>query len=351
MSVYNDERFVGEAVGSILSQSYPDFELLVVDDGSTDRSREIVRSFPDPRIRLVENPENMGLTRSLNRGLSLAGGELVARMDSNDVSHPRRFEKQVAFLDRNPGVAVVGTRACYVSTSGRRFRHPAGWKPATPLGIRWYFMFDSPVNHTSSMYRTGIVRDRFGGYDETFRVAQDADLWLRIAGSHEVANLPEVLLDQRIDPAGLSFDAASPRRAGHAERWEALVRTAMARYLESDDIPADWASRWVGLNGPGRAGEGDDPLAYLPVLDAMMARFGEVNPGAGRDPDVRHYLAALQARIACRLAESRRPGALRAYSRALRTDPASAGAWGAKLFGLLFLGEAARRAVNAMRRR
>lgn len=352
MSVYNDERFVGEAVGSILSQDYSDFELLVVDDGSTDRSREVVRSLSDPRIRLVENPGNMGLTRSLNRGLSLAKGALVARMDSNDISHPRRLGMQVAYLDRNPDVAVVGTRARYVSTSGRVFRHPGGWKPVTPLGIRWYFMFDSPINHTSSMYRLEVVRDRFGGYDESFRVGQDADLWLRIAGRHAIANLPETLLDQRIDPSSLSSAAAdSPRRIGHAERWERLLRTAMTRYLESDDIPAGWANLWVRLNSPGAGGRDADPAAFLPVLDAMLARFREVNPGAGRDRDVRHYLASLQARIACRLAEGRRPGALRAYARALRSDPAAAAAWGAKLVGLLFFGDAARRAVNAMRRR
>ena len=111
MAVYNGERFLAEAVASILDQTFRDFEFLIVNDGSTDRSREIILSFGDPRIRLVDNPENIGLTRSLNRGLELAKGGLIARQDADDISLPERLEREIGFLDGNPKAAIVGSQA------------------------------------------------------------------------------------------------------------------------------------------------------------------------------------------------------------------------------------------------
>src|ERR1043165_9066720 len=110
MAVYNGEPFLAKAIDSILAQTYEDFELLVVDDGSTDATPDIVRSYGDRRVRTVRNPRNIGLARSLNVGLAEARGALVARHDADDLSYPDRFRRQVEFLAAHPDVAVLGTR-------------------------------------------------------------------------------------------------------------------------------------------------------------------------------------------------------------------------------------------------
>lgn len=108
LSVYNDAKYVGVAIESVLAQTFTDFELIIIDDASTDESLSIARDFADERIRIVENEENLGLTKSLNKGISLAQGKYIARMDSDDICLPTRFEKQVAYLDAHPDVGVCG---------------------------------------------------------------------------------------------------------------------------------------------------------------------------------------------------------------------------------------------------
>ncbi|HKQ33129.1 MAG TPA: glycosyltransferase family A protein, partial [Thermodesulfobacteriota bacterium] len=109
MTVYNGEKFLNEAIDGILNQTFRDFEFLIINDGSTDGSREIIKSYKDPRINLVDNESNIGLTASLNRGLSLAGGEYIARQDADDISLPERLEKQISILERNPDIALLGS--------------------------------------------------------------------------------------------------------------------------------------------------------------------------------------------------------------------------------------------------
>lgn len=110
MPVYNGERFLRQTIESILNQTFTDFEYLIIDDASTDTSRDIIRCFNDPRIRLVENVKNDGLIKTLNRGLALAQGEYIARQDQDDISHPTRIEKQFAFLNDNPEIVLLGTQ-------------------------------------------------------------------------------------------------------------------------------------------------------------------------------------------------------------------------------------------------
>jgi glycosyltransferase involved in cell wall biosynthesis len=119
MSVYNGEKYLRQAIESILQQTYTDFEFIIIDDGSTDSSREIIQSYDDKRIRLVINEQNIGLTKSLNKGIRLAKGEFIARMDADDISLPQRFEKQVAYLDSHPEVGVLGTYANIIDHRGK----------------------------------------------------------------------------------------------------------------------------------------------------------------------------------------------------------------------------------------
>ena len=122
MSVYNGERYIRESVESILNQTYRDFEFILMDDASKDRTASLCRGYQkkDPRIRFYSNRENLGLTASLNKGIALAKGKWIARMDSDDVSVPERFEKQMAFLKKNPAVKLLGTRGYMVDEEGKR---------------------------------------------------------------------------------------------------------------------------------------------------------------------------------------------------------------------------------------
>jgi glycosyl transferase family 2 len=203
MGVYNNELFVREAIDSILAQSCRDFELLVVDDGSTDATAAILASYDDRRLRVLRNERNVGLTRSLNRGLRVARGALIARQDADDMSSPERLARQVAFLESHPDVVVLGTQ--FVSLDAWRHRLMTLWmRCETPLGIRWQLLFENPFVHSSVMFRRDVIVDHYGGYDERFRTNQDIELWSRIAPEHRLRNLPEALVTLRHRSASVS---------------------------------------------------------------------------------------------------------------------------------------------------
>lgn len=204
MPVFNGERFLREAIESILRQTHRDFELLIINDGSTDRSRDIVLSYSDPRITLVENAENIGLAAALNVGIRLAKYELVARQDADDISLPERLALQVDFLEENQNVALVGTQAAIIDRQGFR----AGLvldRACTHDSIRWDLLFDNGFTHTSVMFRRSIIA-QLGGYDSAFRYCQDYALWTQVARHHCVANLDVCLVHYRVHPFGRMSD-------------------------------------------------------------------------------------------------------------------------------------------------
>ena len=180
MAVRNGLPYVEEAVESVLRQTFQDFELVIVEDASTDGTRQRLRAFTDPRIRLVCNDSQQGQTRSLNRGLELAKGCYVARIDADDICLPQRLETQVRFLDENPPIAVAASRWIGLSPSGK------------PLGTRGNALSDDgsflgrllcgdcPLYQTTVMFRKEAV-EQAGGYDAAFKIGQDYDLWARMA--------------------------------------------------------------------------------------------------------------------------------------------------------------------------
>jgi glycosyltransferase involved in cell wall biosynthesis len=209
MSVYIRERdddialhHLRQAIESILNQTFTDFEFLIVSDGSSAASRGVILSYGDARIRLVENETNIGLTKSLNRGLMLARARFVARQDADDISAPERLAKQVAFLEANPAIALVGSWYKEIDAQGA-FRHRIRL-PADPVDLRWSLLFLCPFAHSAAMLRKDLVLNEVGGYCETYHYAQDHDLWLRIARRLPVTNLPAYLIDYRIHPQSLT---------------------------------------------------------------------------------------------------------------------------------------------------
>ena len=192
MSTYNNEATVREAVASILAQTCADFEFLIVNDGSTDRTPEVLGEFDDPRLRLLHNPENIGLTRSLNKAIGLASGPFIARQDADDVSMPQRLEKQVAFMREHGDVALLGTSRATLDDAGNTISVTR--LPEAPDYHR--LLQSNCLAHGSVMLRREVL-DEVGGYNEDFRLSQDYDLWLRIAKRHRVRNLPEPLYGVR----------------------------------------------------------------------------------------------------------------------------------------------------------
>lgn len=201
MSVYNGERYLQEAVESILNQSFTDFEFIIIDDGSTDGTWDILTGYNDPRIVLLCNEQNIGLTRSLNRGLAVARGEYIARMDADDVSLPERLAVQVAFLEEHPDVGLVGSPPFVVDAQGGiKHVEPV---PIDDLEIKWLLLFHNTFAHSSVMFRRNVL-NAVGPYSAEKIVAQDYDLWVRIARNFTVTNIPLPLIHWRSRPTGIS---------------------------------------------------------------------------------------------------------------------------------------------------
>jgi len=197
MPAYNAQRYVRQAVESVLAQTCGDFELIVVDDGSTDQTADILKHYADadPRIRIKSGP-NQGVSNSLNEALVLARGQYAARMDADDVCLPTRFEKQARFLTEHSNYVLVGSRCMLIDPDG----YPICEKTdialdheeidALLLRMSW------PLVHPAVMMRTEALR-KVGGYNPQYRTNQDHDLFLRLAEVGRLANLPEVLLEYR----------------------------------------------------------------------------------------------------------------------------------------------------------
>jgi glycosyltransferase involved in cell wall biosynthesis len=203
MPVYNAEPYLAEAVESILGQTFADFEFLIVNDGSTDRSGAILERYAarDRRIRLTSRP-NTGYTVALNQLLDLASGEFVARMDADDVALPQRLARQVDYLRAHPDVVCVGSAVHMIDAAGRFLRngHPGMDHEAIQQRA---LAGDCPLNHPSVMMRRAAV-EAVGGYHAEFEPAEDLDLWLRLGEVGRLVNLPEVLMKYRQHVASFS---------------------------------------------------------------------------------------------------------------------------------------------------
>ena len=192
MPVYNSELFIKEAIDSILNQTFTDFELIIIDDASTDASVEIIQSYTDTRIQLVVKPQNSGYTKSLNYGLTIAKGEYIARMDSDDISLPTRFEKQVAFLNENLDIVVCGTQY-NVMNSTKLSNHPTEHD-----AIKVKLLDGCYIAHPTVMMNRKFLLNNNLSYNVNAEPAEDYDLWSRIVFLAKVANLNETLLLYRI---------------------------------------------------------------------------------------------------------------------------------------------------------
>lgn len=208
LPAFNGEALLNDAIQSVLSQTMADFELIVLDDGSTDNTWALVQTLSDPRIRSYHH-DNMGLPATLNRGIALARGRYIARLDHDDLMIPSRLEAQSRYLDTNPDIALLGTAAqiyAGAQPTERYHRHPTSSK-----ALRLCLLFDNPFVHASIMFRREAIA-AIGGYstDRSRLPPEDYELWSRVARVHGVANLEEVLTIYREVPGSLSRIGENP---------------------------------------------------------------------------------------------------------------------------------------------
>jgi len=194
MSAYNAERFVGEAVESVLGQTFHDFEFLIFEDKSADTTLQVLRSYADHRIRLVENRENRGLTKNLVTGMEMARGEFVARMDADDVCMPERLAAQVAHMDQHPDISVLGSAVTFFTEVGKEF---VAHQPLEHEEIKCALFYGFTMLHPSVIVRRADFEKHGLTYDPAFRVSQDHDLWTRAIRKVRFANVHEPLLKMR----------------------------------------------------------------------------------------------------------------------------------------------------------
>jgi len=208
LPVYNGAADVEKAIASILAQTFTDFELIVINDGSKDNSASVLEALEDPRIRLFHQ-DNMGLAGTLNRGISLARGRYIARQDQDDLSHPERFARQVAFLEAHPDHGLLGTAAqIWVGDTPTDRAHD---HPADHGALSFELLFNNPFVHSSIMMRKATV-EAAGGYttDPARQPPEDYELWSRMVRHAKVANLADRLLVYREVPASMSRTGPNP---------------------------------------------------------------------------------------------------------------------------------------------
>lgn len=217
MPAYNAEKYIAEAIDSILCQTFRDFEFIILNDCSKDRTEEIILSYKDDRIVYLKNEQNMGVAATLNKGLAAAKGEYIARMDADDISMPERFERQVNYLDANENTVVLGTLVQIFDEQGNTRQ---GGYQASPEQMKIDLLFDSALAHPSVMMRRDVILT-LGGYDREYEGMEDYELWCRVAAEYDIAIYPELLLRYRIHSAQVT-QQVSPRKAAGQRRIRAL---------------------------------------------------------------------------------------------------------------------------------
>lgn len=201
MSVFNGHSYVKKAIEGILNQTFKDFEFIIIDDGSTDNSVEIIESFSDYRIRLMRQ-SNHGLVYSLNKGISLARAEIIARQDDDDISMPTRLEKEFDWIQSNKRNGLVGTFITYIDLNSKPFSTEIN-SLTKSIDIKRSMYYFNPIAHGSSMFRKKAFLES-GGYRQEYYKAEDYDLWRRIVKKWQVGQIPEPLYHYRINPKGIS---------------------------------------------------------------------------------------------------------------------------------------------------
>lgn len=230
MPVYNGEKYLKEAVESILNQTFRDFEFLIINDGSTDNSVGIIQSFNDSRLRLIHNESNLGLIKTLNKGFKLSRGKYIARMDCDDISLPKRLSAQASFMEKHQGIGVCGSWVKVIGL-GEKFinKYPLKHEEA-----RAYLLFNTPFAHPSVIIRKEVIEKYNLEYDEDYKHAEDYELWSRIIEHTKISNIPKVLLHYRAHP-----ESASKKNSSIQTENSNRIRLKLLKQLSINPTPTE----------------------------------------------------------------------------------------------------------------
>ena len=201
MPVYNAEQYLKSAIDSVLSQTYDKFILIIINDGSKDNSEKIILNYADDRIKYVKNEKNLGIVKTLNKGLALADTEFIARMDADDICDLKRLELQIKEMKDNPEIALLGTWAELINEEGNIIGELTPFEESSE--IRTALLFSNIFIHSSVMIRRRVLEENGWKYDINHRAVEDYGLWLKIAFNYDVKILPQKLLKYRLNTAGI----------------------------------------------------------------------------------------------------------------------------------------------------
>lgn len=271
MAAYNGAKLIGESLDSLLAQSFTDFEVVVVDDASTDSTAAVVGTYADPRIRLLRNPANLGVVGTRNRAYAAARGAYIAILDQDDLSRPGRLAAQVEHLDSHPASALVATDIDVIEDGHLRDSGRGSQDATNPAVLRWMLHIGNPLVHSSVMFRAEAAR-RLGVYlRQDYELCEDYDFYLRLLALGEIAILPQrlTILREHAGRASKRFEAALNANAIH------LLSDLYARYLGAEaPEAAELVIRFLATGHP--VPEAEALMRLGGLLDRLHAAYAEV---------------------------------------------------------------------------
>jgi len=263
LSVYNSEAYIRATVESILNQTFQDFEFLIINDASTDQSLNIIKSYGDERIRLINREQNIGLQKNLFDGMLLAHGEYIARMDSDDIALPDRFSEQVRFMDDHPKIGVCGS---WYKTFGAG-KSVIAKPPTNPDDLRANMLFHASLAHPTVMMRKSFFEKFHLNYDRNLHYCEDYELWSRCLPHFPMANIPKVLLLYRIRPE-------SAFQAHKQETWDISYRVRVEMIRKIGIEPTGEEKR---LHNSRRPKDGESIFVFLEKEEKWLEKILEAN--------------------------------------------------------------------------
>jgi len=229
MAVYNGEKYLKKAIDSILNQTFKNFEFLIINDGSTDNTVKILQNYKDPRIKIVTNKKNLGLVKSLNKGLDIARGEYIARMDADDISLPNRLRTQLDFMKKNKKYVVVGSSVEVIDEKGNII---TTWRrEGDPLLLKWKLIVSPSIMHSTAFFKKNIIIKE-GKYNIEFKDAEDFELWSRLSDKYLLSNIEKPLVQYRIHDSSVM---GTLRKINDNEAHFKVIRNNLSKYIDFNE--------------------------------------------------------------------------------------------------------------------
>ena len=261
MPVFNAEAFLKEAIESILAQTFTEFEFLIINDGSTDNSLNIINSYNDKRIRLINNDKNIKLIGTLNKGMALTNSDYIARMDADDISYPTRLEKQFNFMEKNPEIGLCGT---FIRTLGLEKDYDIHYSTSHEE-IKFNLFFDTHFPHPAAMLRKSVISENNLEFSNKYIHAEDFDFWNRLAEFTHIAIIPEILVLKRCHEDQISHKYLDVQKNISSEIRKEIILNKFGVTIDNHDI--DIYDNWLNKILPKTK---DDLFTLLDFIEKLI---------------------------------------------------------------------------------